>query len=113
MTRARSRRKPNRGKPLAAAEARVPWVSPRHARWPWRDYLTQDERVLVAHIDRDFREGKDLMMRATARINPIRNRAVQRAKRDFLSRLRSGKGKRHAARYSKVGAEWHAPYDGQ
>ena len=75
---------------LARAER---WIGPRRARWPWRDYLTRDERVLVAHIDRDFREGKDLMMRASARLNPIRNRAIQRAKRNALARLSRGRGK--------------------
>lgn len=49
-------------------------------QWPWRDYLTDDERVIVVDAERRSQAAKQALAEATAILNPIRNRAIHRAK---------------------------------
>jgi hypothetical protein len=59
--------------------------APRGRKWPWYDFLTDDERAEVAIVERDSWEAKRKLAAATAILNPIRNRAIQRAK--YAARL--------------------------
>lgn len=58
-----------------------PW-KPRSHQWPWHDFLTADEAAIVADAERKSASAKQALAEATAILNPIRNRAIQRAKYD-------------------------------
>lgn len=49
-------------------------------QWPWRDYLTEEERTVVVDAERQSIAAKQRLAEATALLNPIRNRAIHRAK---------------------------------
>lgn len=53
---------------------------PRRAQWPWEDYLTADEWPVVEDALRASAAAKQKLAEATAILNPIRNRAIHRAK---------------------------------
>lgn len=55
-----------------------PWT-PKRPLGKWRDFLTVEEVAAVAEAERASREAKDRLAEATARLNPIRQRAAQRA----------------------------------
>lgn len=55
-----------------------PWT-PKRPQGKWREFLTADELVEVANAERESQEAKDKLAAATARLNPIRQRASQRA----------------------------------
>jgi hypothetical protein len=55
---------------------------PRRAQWPWRDYLTAEERAIVVDAERASSDAKQRLAEATTILNPIRNRAIHRAKYD-------------------------------
>jgi hypothetical protein len=54
----------------------------REPKWPWHDFLTPSERDEVRKLEKDSHEAKRRLADITAVINPIRNRAIQRAKHD-------------------------------
>jgi len=54
--------------------------TPRRKQWPWHDYLTDDERRVVEDAERQSASAKQSLAEATAILNPIRNRAIHRAK---------------------------------
>ena len=54
--------------------------SPRRAQWPWKDFLTEDERAIVEDAERKSASAKQALAEATTILNPIRNRAIHRAK---------------------------------
>lgn len=58
---------------------KAPW-SPRRAKWPWHDFLTEEERAIVRDAERQSDAAKQQLAEATLILNPIRNRAIQRAK---------------------------------
>jgi hypothetical protein len=55
-----------------------PWT-PKRQVGKWRKFLTADEVSVVADAERESQEAKDKLAAATARLNPIRQRAAQRA----------------------------------
>lgn len=55
-----------------------PWT-PKRPVGKWRNFLTSDEVAAVADAERESQEAKDKLAAATARLNPIRQRAAQRA----------------------------------
>jgi hypothetical protein len=66
--------------PAAEAHA-MTWQSQRsEVRWPWRDYLTNDERGQIEALDKSAAFLDERRKDVTARRNLIVNRAIQRAK---------------------------------
>lgn len=65
---------------------------PKRQKWPWLDWLTEDERVIVDDALRASADAKHRLAQATAILNPIRNRAINRAKYS-LTRLPHEKGR--------------------
>ena len=57
----------------------APWERQR-VQWPWHDYLTAEERAIVLDAERQSVSAKQKLAEATATLNPIRNRAIHRAK---------------------------------
>jgi hypothetical protein len=53
---------------------------PKPRKWPWRDFLTEQEAIIVRDLEYQSSEAKRLLADATAQLGPIRNRAVHRAK---------------------------------
>lgn len=52
---------------------------PRKSKWPWRDFLTEEEASEVRDLERKQESARYEMMQATMLLNPIRNRAIHRA----------------------------------
>lgn len=53
---------------------------PKARKWPWRDYLTEQESIVVRDLEYQSSEARRQLADATAQLGPIRNRAIQRAK---------------------------------
>ena len=53
--------------------------TPKRAEGKWRNFLTPLEAVEVAEAERDSARAKQDLALATAKLNPIRQRASQRA----------------------------------
>lgn len=53
---------------------------PRRQQWPWHDFLTDEESMIVRDAERRSTEAKQMLAKATSVLNPIRNRAIHRAK---------------------------------
>lgn len=54
--------------------------NPRKAKWPWRDFLTEEEVDEVRGYERKIATAKYEMAMAQPPLNLIRNRAIHRAK---------------------------------
>lgn len=52
----------------------------RKTKWPWHDHLSEDEASEVRDLERRIATAKYDLAMAVMLLNPIRNRAIQRAK---------------------------------
>lgn len=71
--------------------------SPRKRKHDWRAFLTEDEAAAVVAAERKMRSAKQDMAEARVVLDPIRNRAIHRAKyqpagRSALSGARTEEG---------------------
>lgn len=60
--------------------------TPKRQEGKWRNFLTTDEQVTVAILEGESEELKKRLANVTGNLNPIRQRAAQRA----LAAERSG-----------------------
>ena len=61
--------------------------APRKPKWAWRDFLTEEEAAEVRDLERKIMHAKHIIALAMPVLNPIRNRAIHRAKQAALSTL--------------------------
>jgi hypothetical protein len=52
----------------------------RPKKWDWKSYLTEEETSVVRDAERQAESAKMRLAEATFVLNPIRNRAIHRAK---------------------------------
>ena len=55
---------------------------PRKPKWPWRDFLTNEERAIVTKAETakaNWLASKDEWLRHKDKMDMIRNRAIHRA----------------------------------
>lgn len=57
----------------------------RTPQYDWRAKLTAEEREQVKALEKEMRELKKRKAEAAARLSPIRNRAIQRARYEAAS----------------------------
>lgn len=58
----------------------MPWLeTPK--KWPWRDFLTEEEADKVRELEQLIEVAHQAGSNASQALDPIRNRAIHRAKR--------------------------------